>query len=146
MTRYCSAVLAFGLLAGIASAQDAPARPALQGTRQLTQDVRAFYKTLHLTPEQEAKRKTINDKYRPKLVAVLEKYRKDRDAYSSSKKTKADLAKHKQVLKKITSESAPLRAQYQKELDSVYTQEQRTKLKTFAEQMKKRAATAPRKT
>lgn len=142
MTRFPLVLPILGLLAATAVAQETPSRPVVAAARQRVTEARAFYKTLNLTPEQQAKRKAITARYQPKLVAVLEKYSRDRTAYSRSKKTKADLEKHNAVIKKMQAESGPLMTQYQKELEAIYTPEQRAKVKAYAEQMKKRAAAA----
>lgn len=136
--RYCLAV-ALTLIASFASAQETAPRPRTQATRELTKEVREFQKTLGLTPAQEAKRTALNEKYTPKIVAVIKKYQKERDAYQRSQKTPADLEALKKTMVKMKAESTPLTTQYQKELDAVYTPEQRAKLKAFSEKLKKRA-------
>ena len=136
--RYCLAV-ALTLIASFASAQESAPRPTTQTTRELTKEVREFQKTLGLTLAQEAKRTALNEKYTPKIVAVIKKYQKERDAYQRSQKTPADLEALKKTMAKMKAESTPLTTQYQKELDAVYTPEQRAKLKAFSEKLKKRA-------
>lgn len=94
-------------------------------------------RALGITPAQTAQRTAILKRYIPKLQTISKKYEKDAEAYRKSKKTPADTQAYQSAMKKLQAESAPVLAQAQKEIEALYTPEQRAKLKALRDKLQK---------
>lgn len=101
-----------------------PAARAQQPNPQVAAEIKAFQKSLNVTPDQQKKLTAVQVKYGPKFQAISDKLRKEGGA-------KPTPAKIQELRKKGMALAQPLIAAQKKESEAIFTADQRAKIKVF---------------
>ena len=126
--RWLIVLLALAAFSPITLAQKPPAPAKSEGLTR--EEIAAYRKSLHITAAQKNKIKLVEQKHATRVKPILARYQSEQEKLRKSKGG-GTREQRSAIESKLMAEMKPLVAAYQKEVQAVYTPNQRKKMAAF---------------